>query len=417
MSRPTPPPADSNPSQPDPLSAESLAAIGLPLPGRSTGPRTTAGKARSRANAVKHGLRCQVVEPPRDREAIAERVASWSDALQPANVVESWLVARAAAQSVRLDRCRERECLALEENTAKAERDWVRRQRAWARRLGHQLDTDPERIHARLTRSALGCDWLSARLDDLARDLEIPGGYWSTEEFVRALGLLGLEARRRGPDHPVVAPLWRLTLTAQSRPDPASVDTLLNTDTTSLDEPARVAEQRRRLGDREPARRALLALVRAEQDRLAALRFDLWSDHDAPALDAFCARARASTPAPKPRTPAATKRPTPSTCTAPSTPSTASAANPTAPTPNPHPRPSPRRTPGRRTNFKMGKIATQLPSLSITSEHLPEPSPASPSRPPAIAGASAERPRDVAGSSSPRLDGEAPIDATAARLF
>ncbi len=299
MSRPTPPPSDANPSQPDPLSPETPAALGQTRPGRATGPKTLAGKTKSRANAVKHGLRCQVVEPPQDREAIAERVAAWTEALQPADPVAAWLVARAAAQSVRLDRCRERENLALEENTAKAERDWFRRQRARARRLGHQLDTDPERFHAHLSRFALGCDWLIARLDDLARDLAIPGGYWSTEEFVRALALLGLEARRCGPDHPAVAPLWRLTLTAQSHPDPAAVDALLGTDTRALDEPARGAAQRVQLGDREPARQALLAFVRTEQNRLTVLRFDLWCDHDRLALAAACAHARTFDPSPE----------------------------------------------------------------------------------------------------------------------
>ncbi len=404
MSRPTPPADDANASQTEPLNAETHAASGRSRPGRATGPKTVAGKAKSRANAVKHGLRCQVVEPPADREAIAERVAAWTEALQPADPVAAWLVARAAAQSVRLDRCRERECLALEANVAGAERDWLRRRRAWARRLGHQLGSDPERLHARLTRSALGCDWLIARLDDLARDLAIPGGYWSTEEFVRALTLLGLEARRCGPDHPAVAPLWRLTLTAQSRPDPAAVDALLGTDTRALDEPARRVEQRAQLGDREPARQALLAFVRTEQEQLTALRAALWDTHDAPALEAACAHARTFDPSPEAaharRYEASHALDLHRTLTALhrhrlASDVPAAAPSPLVPTPDAA---APNELQDRET-----RDATSEPSR--TSEPPPATPPASPPHPSDVSPASAERPQAISGASSPRLDG------------
>ncbi len=112
----TPPNDDATPQPCDPLDPAVLAALGLPSTPRSrpTGPKTVAGKAKSRANAVKHGLRCQVVEPPDQRAKIAERVAEWTDAMKPADPLQRWLVARAATASVRLDRCVERENLALE---------------------------------------------------------------------------------------------------------------------------------------------------------------------------------------------------------------------------------------------------------------------------------------------------------------
>ncbi len=289
----TPTPDDAAPQPIDPLDPKVLASLGLTPPGtRATGPKTVAGKARSRVNAVKHGLRCQVVEPPDQRQKIAERVAEWTDAMKPTDPLQRWLVARAATASVRLDRCVERENLALEENTAAAERAFFRRRRAWARRTGQKLQADPRRAYALLTASAFGCDWLIARFDDLAADLEMPGGYWSRAEFLRCLLLLGFDYDRIPPGQPVVARLYRDHLAADRAPNPDEVEAFLNLDTKPLAPADRAAAQRLALGDRESARRRLLAFVRDEQERLHQLRQVLWNDHDVPALEAACDRAR-----------------------------------------------------------------------------------------------------------------------------
>ena len=293
----TPPNDDASlPPDFDPFDPKFLASVGIPTPPflrpRATGPKTVAGKAKSRVNAVKHGLRCQVVEPPDQREKIDDRVAVWTEAMQPTDPVQRWLVARAATASVRLDRCVERENLALEENTARAERGFFRRRRAWARRLGAKLEEQTEKAYAKLTGSSFGCDWLIARFDDLAADLEITGGYWSRDEFLRALRLLGFEPKRIPPGHPLVATLYRASLTADKAPDPTEVDAFLEIDTRDLDPDARAAAQRHHLGDRERGRLALVAIVRQEQLRLRDLRETLWDETDAPALEQACARAR-----------------------------------------------------------------------------------------------------------------------------
>ncbi len=229
---------------------------------------------------------------------IAERVAEWTDALKPADPLQRRLVARAATASVRLDRCVERENLALEANTAIAERTFFRRRRAWARRLGATLADQTENAYSRLTGSTFGCDWLIARLDDLARDLAVPGGYWSRPEFFQALRLIGLDPLRIPPGHPVVAQLYRASLAADKAPDPTEVDAFLGLDTKALDPDARAAAQRPHLGPRETGRQTLLAFVRLEQQRLHELRADLWDEHDAPALEQAVALARTFDPSP-----------------------------------------------------------------------------------------------------------------------
>ena len=145
----------------------------------------------------------------------------------------------------------------------------VRHRRAWARRLGDRLDDQTEKAYVRLTGSAFGCDWLIARFDDLAADLEIPSGYWSRDEFLRALRLLGFEPKRIPPGHPAVATLYRASLAADKAPDPTEVDAFLHLDTEALEPEARAAEQRNKLGEREKARQTLLAFVRLEQGAVA----------------------------------------------------------------------------------------------------------------------------------------------------
>ena len=84
-----------------------------------------------------------------------------------------------------------RENVALEQNTARAEREWTRRKRAWARRTGAKIHEDPARHHAALSRSAFGCDWLIGRWEELAAELEAEDP--SKPAVRRACRLLGLE--------------------------------------------------------------------------------------------------------------------------------------------------------------------------------------------------------------------------------
>src|SRR5437764_496872 len=92
---------------------------------RSTGPRTEAGKARSRANAVRHGLSGKgFVLPAEEAELVAERIVSWSEGFVPRDEQESWLVEQVALESVRVERCQERERVVLREESERAELFW-----------------------------------------------------------------------------------------------------------------------------------------------------------------------------------------------------------------------------------------------------------------------------------------------------
>ena len=64
---------------------------------RSTGPRSPEGKQRSKLNAVKHGMSAATpVLPGEDPDAFRDRLDAWAEALAPGDVVEQFLVERAA---------------------------------------------------------------------------------------------------------------------------------------------------------------------------------------------------------------------------------------------------------------------------------------------------------------------------------
>src|SRR3954470_19352362 len=83
---------------------------------RSTGPKTEAGKLRSRVNGLKHGLRAELpVLPGEDADALQARLDTWIIEQDARTDVEKSLVEAAVIASWRLERCRRAEAEALTE--------------------------------------------------------------------------------------------------------------------------------------------------------------------------------------------------------------------------------------------------------------------------------------------------------------
>src|SRR5262245_31937869 len=92
---------------------------------RSTGPRTEAGKAASRANALKHGLAGAGLCLPDERaEQAAERARQWHSSLKPMTAFDTWLVELIATEAVRIEACRVREVQLLTEQARRADESW-----------------------------------------------------------------------------------------------------------------------------------------------------------------------------------------------------------------------------------------------------------------------------------------------------
>ena len=76
---------------------------------KSTGPKSAAGKARSRRNALKHGMTSAGdVLPLEDEVLFKERLAGWTNDARPVGDIERYLVASAVVASVVNDRAHAR---------------------------------------------------------------------------------------------------------------------------------------------------------------------------------------------------------------------------------------------------------------------------------------------------------------------
>jgi hypothetical protein len=187
---------------------------------RSTGPKTAAGKQRSKLNALKHGLTAKtLVLPGEDPEAYQGRLESFRTTLAPRNDLEQHLAEQVANSAWQLDRARRAEAVrqaAVVRDVPVAE---AFRQEDEALALGRRLfwdargplalyphfeyrpgeprishsglvdaADDPARLVLRLESTAAGCRWLLARWAALRAVLD-RGLAWHSE--VRGLSHSG----------------------------------------------------------------------------------------------------------------------------------------------------------------------------------------------------------------------------------
>ena len=85
------------------ITPEQRTAINRQNAQMSTGPRTPEGKAKSRTNALKHGLTALLVDLPDPAEK--QRLEVWINDLKPQNVLEFAMVKCACRAATKLDRC------------------------------------------------------------------------------------------------------------------------------------------------------------------------------------------------------------------------------------------------------------------------------------------------------------------------
>ena len=181
---------------------------------RSTGPKTDAGKARARGNALKHGLRAVTVMPvlpQEDPQELAERTQEWISDVRPQNTIERDLVGQAARLSLGIERGERIETAHLTSRVRMAAQGQAQKlsaqQRRQVRELGRRLlyvagpeevkvnkqplwADDPEMLVGELEESTEGCRWLLERWAEY-RNLLDRKAKWDEAVLVRFIRLQG----------------------------------------------------------------------------------------------------------------------------------------------------------------------------------------------------------------------------------
>ncbi|MBV8608817.1 MAG: hypothetical protein JO034_15320, partial [Singulisphaera sp.] len=162
----------------------------------STGPRTEAGKAKSKLNGLKHGLRAAtLVLPGEDPEALQHRLDAWTDELDPQTDLERYFVRSAVEASWRLDRVRRAEAAAGARRVTAAGAEADRQDALEVEHNLKYLGVWPEKNLRALRDSARGCSALLDRWRDLVAALE-GAGCWLDSERRWAFALAGLQPHR-----------------------------------------------------------------------------------------------------------------------------------------------------------------------------------------------------------------------------
>ena len=153
----------------------------------STGPKTEEGKAKSRANALKHGL-CASAVVPEDLELVRRRSLEFYETCKPQNEVHVWMVDLAALSSIRIDRCERIERRVRDKIALRAELTWDDDRRLEAEILGRKLGKDPAATVEMLRKTPHGCEWLMSRWAMLAYTAD--KGPWTEDQTKLAFDLL-----------------------------------------------------------------------------------------------------------------------------------------------------------------------------------------------------------------------------------
>ena len=250
-----------------PLTDAQRAAINRQNAAKSTGPKTDEGKAASRQNATKHGLRAEVVAlPNEDPDVVAARSEAWNDYYRPRSPGAQHLVNECVAATLLSDRCHKYHNAALSEQVRNAERNWDNQRADAVQALSVLLKTDPALAVHRLKQTAHGLRWMVAEWSRLLAAL-VECRRWTDPELGQAIRLMG---HRPEPEHMrESAAVWYLrflNLFSRDVPDP-DAEWLLFLDEylPNLDEPRQKAN---RDPDRDRCRREIREVAAEEIERL-----------------------------------------------------------------------------------------------------------------------------------------------------
>ena len=160
---------------------------------KSCGPRSSQGKARSRCNALKHGLTGDgVALPTEDGAEVGRRFVALQAELRPTTVMGELLVRRVAFLSVRLERSERHETSMLSRRVRHAEAEFVDRRMVEVEGLVARLPVESATSARRLRGTPEGVDCLVEELVVLRGDLtEVGRECWTSNHRERFQAVLG----------------------------------------------------------------------------------------------------------------------------------------------------------------------------------------------------------------------------------
>jgi hypothetical protein len=173
------------------LTKEQRAEINRQNARKSTGPKSEEGKERSRQNAMRHGLRAEVLATPdEDPAAVAERVKEWEDYYQPDSPATKHLVAQCAQASLLSERCQRYHDAMVELQFRDAKMEWAQALTDEIEGYKEIFEEAPAVAVRRLQETAAGARYLAERWEHL-RHAFAARGHWTAGEEEEAIRLLG----------------------------------------------------------------------------------------------------------------------------------------------------------------------------------------------------------------------------------
>ena len=164
---------------------------------KSTGPRSSEGKAKVARNALKHGLAGHgVVFPEEMAGQIHDRMNFLRKTYRPDGPLQEWLFVRICTETVRADHCLHQIIALRDEAATRAGESWDDDRALEAEELGAKVAAKPELVQPRLLRSKHGALWLIAQWEELERQFDRLGE-WLESAMSRALDLLGVPCDAR----------------------------------------------------------------------------------------------------------------------------------------------------------------------------------------------------------------------------
>ena len=246
------------------LTAEQRRKINKANASKSTGP-SEAGKLRSRYNALKHGLRAEVLALPNEDPTVVEaRSEAWNEFYQPQSPAAQHLVNQCVHATLLADRCQQFHGAQLEKQMREAPLKRLVSREDELERLEKLLITDPMRAVRDLQRTAHGCRWLIDRWQLLADALE-RDPFWTKADLDDAIHLSGRLPHVWCTD-PDIYRLTVYTLLAHPDYEPEELRKLLDTKYVSRDLTVQVLGEK--LPEPEQCRAGMREHVMAELDFL-----------------------------------------------------------------------------------------------------------------------------------------------------